>query len=727
MSHSLVGRFVDVVGLDFRSGPFHGTTGPAGEFQYKKNGKVSFSIGQLNLGETRGKSTVNILDCVEQTDLALTEPKLLNRARLLFSLTSGEGFEKAIVIDEKIRTVISKYANELDLDSPGADLEQVLLKIGAELRLTIKTIPHVRNHLRRAAAGFKVLRDIRIPVRDGEHVLADVYLPLDDSIKYPVLLSCTIYGKRVVYSGPNLEDRQEVARFEKAEDDWFSTSAEVPLDVPNTGPWFGSWTKQRKFETIATFNTFTFVPKGYAMVKVDPRGVSQTPGTRGVPGQEADDVCDAVEWTAAQSWCTGNIALAGNSYGANVQWSVARKKPKGLKAFIPFAGDIDRYRDVVFIGGIPLLNYLRQWLAGIRAASPRWNDTGDIVEYHASFPFQDGDVWANAIEDLASIDLPCFMAASQLLFIHCRGSYEAWRELGSKEKHLQIVDANYYGWPSHQVAEKIIQFADRHLKGVEGVKVEPIGLQMRVGNGLWYWRAEGDWVIPGTEYVKWYLQGDGTLSKTLTSSTEKVLSYSAESEPKGPAGTTFVSQPFHEDVELAGHFTATIYVSSSNHDADVVVQLWVMDAADNVVQYCIDPRPQPMALGVLRASHRKIDPAKSLPWRPWHTHTKEDYAPLSKGEVVKLEVEIFPATARIREGWKLRVDITPSEEQPSIQDFHPPQVRLWEKDIHDGATNSVHVGGDYVSFVTLPVVPMRGIGQLGSVPSHYEPTSPRKI
>lgn len=196
----------------------------------------------------------------------------------------------------------------------------------------------MRNHLRRAAAGFKVLRDVRIPVRDRAYIVADVYLPLDDSKKYPVLLSSTIYGKRVVYSGPNLDDPDDIEAFEEAEDKFFSTPPEVSLDIPNTGPWFGNWAKQRKFETVGTFNTFTYVPRGYAMVKIDPRGVSQTPGARGNPAQDTADICDAVEWTAVQPWCTGNVALAGNSYGANAQWSVALLKPKGLKAFIPFAG-----------------------------------------------------------------------------------------------------------------------------------------------------------------------------------------------------------------------------------------------------------------------------------------------------------------------------------------------------------------------------------------------------
>jgi hypothetical protein len=217
-------------------------------------------------------------------------------------------------------------------------LDSVLSRIGTELDVPIKTTPHIRNHLRRASAGFKVLRDIQIPVRDGQYVLADIYLPLSSDENYPVLLSSTIYGKRVVYSGPNVDDIADIAAFEKAEDDWFSTSVDIPIHVPNTGPWFGGWTKQRGFETIATFNTFTFVPKGYAMVKVDPRGVSQTPGTRRVPDQETTDICDAVEWAATRPWCNGNVALAGNSYGANCQWPVVRRKPKGLKAFIPYGG-----------------------------------------------------------------------------------------------------------------------------------------------------------------------------------------------------------------------------------------------------------------------------------------------------------------------------------------------------------------------------------------------------
>lgn len=222
-----------------------------------------------------------------------------------------------------------------------SDLDVPLSSICDELNLLPKSVSHTRNHLRREAAGFKVLRDIRIPTQDGNNVLADVYLPLLHQLgkRYPVLISCTLYGRRVFHSGPDLENKGEIMAFEKAEDDWHSTSTSVAIQLPR-GSWGVNWETQRGFENIATFNTFTYVPHGYAMVKIDPSGVSQTPGKRGVPGEITGDFYRAVEWAAEQSWSDGSVALVGSSYGANTQWDVASLKPKGLKCFVPYASMI---------------------------------------------------------------------------------------------------------------------------------------------------------------------------------------------------------------------------------------------------------------------------------------------------------------------------------------------------------------------------------------------------
>ncbi len=46
----------------------------------------------------------------------------------------------------------------------------------------------------------------------------------------------------------------------------------------------------------------------------------------------------------------------------------------------------------------------------------------------------------------------------------------------------------------------------------------------------------------------------------------------------------------------------------------------------------------PVGQGWLRASHRKLDAKRSLPYRPYHTHDEKQ--PLTPGKVYELNVEI---------------------------------------------------------------------------------------
>lgn len=240
----------------------------------------------------------------------------------------------------QVETVVNQHKHEINLDSGNlGDLDRPLAKICDKLGLRPKSVYQTRNHLRREAAGFKVLRDFQVESPDGGYVLADVYLPLQPRKRFPVLVSCTLYGRRVPWGGPDLEDEDDVLAFEHAEDVWHSTEAGTDVNLPDKGPWSDYFRTQRGFENIATFNTFTYVPKGYAMVKIDPKGVSETPGRRWEPGQLAGDYYTVCEWCADQPWSNGNIALVGSSFGANTQWAVAALQPKGLKCFVPYASE----------------------------------------------------------------------------------------------------------------------------------------------------------------------------------------------------------------------------------------------------------------------------------------------------------------------------------------------------------------------------------------------------
>lgn len=101
MASFSTGVFTDTVGLSYKCGDLSGTTcNPDGQFQYYDGDSISFSIGSLQLGVAKGRRRLSVLDLVDNP--SLSNPKLLNRAALLFSLTPSLGFEKAIHINDDV-------------------------------------------------------------------------------------------------------------------------------------------------------------------------------------------------------------------------------------------------------------------------------------------------------------------------------------------------------------------------------------------------------------------------------------------------------------------------------------------------------------------------------------------------------------------------------------------------------------------------------------------------
>ena len=117
---------------------------------------------------------------------------------------------------------------------------------------------------------------------------------------------------------------------------------------------------------------------------------------------------------------------------------------------------------------------------------------------------------------------------------------------------------------------------------------------------------------------------------------ETTLSYQTTGD-----GLTFLTPPLPQEMEITGPVAAKLFVSSDTTDADLFLALRVLDPHGREVVFIgtNDPRT-PVGLGWLRASHRKLDPARTLPYRPWHTHDEE--WPLTPGEPVELDIEIWP-------------------------------------------------------------------------------------
>jgi hypothetical protein len=57
----------------------------------------------------------------------------------------------------------------------------------------------------------------------------------------------------------------------------------------------------------------------------------------------------------------------------------------------------------------------------------------------------------------------------------------------------------------------------------------------------------------------------------------------------------------------------------------------------------------------LRASHRKLDPAESTDYTPYHPHDRRE--PLQPGQIYQLDVEIWPTSIVIPSGYTLALTV----------------------------------------------------------------------
>jgi predicted acyl esterase len=209
------------------------------------------------------------------------------------------------------------------------------------------------------------------------------------------------------------------------------------------------------------------------------------------------------------------------------------------------------------------------------------------------------------------------------------------------------------------------------------------------------------------------------MSRT-TPAVERRTHYSAEAFlpngtrlPCSAYGVSFTSEPLAEDTVIGGYIKLGLRVSSTSADMDIFATLRVLDENGTEVHYnSQNSQPSPVSLGFLKVSHRREDPTRSTPYRPWHTHTAADYQPLRAGEIVPVDVEIWPATAVLRRGYRLLLDVQPYDGCYAARGG-PNGVYLhgYDASYHQGATNTVYTGGLQPSYLQVPIVPRDSHGE----------------
>jgi predicted acyl esterase len=740
-----------IAGLKFQTPTRSGLTGERGEFEYAQGEAVTFLVGGLVLGTVDGAPRVNLAQLVNRVAgnlEKLHDPIVTNLARLVQTLDQSGNVESGITIAAIVHELIAPMVinfGQSDAEAPeGVDTppgagvfasDSLVKGILAKLNATpgaftahaprkLRSAAAARNELRRNIRGIVKMTDVKVPLRDGSFVYADVFRPADDG-RHPVVMAKGFYGK--AFHHECIGNVDEAQQKEVLEDRFFSGNPDG-----------------LQYENHETVDSSVWVPNGYVCIRVDARGVCNSPGIQApFSVQEAEDYHDAIEWAGTQPWSNGHVGLWGMSYLAMGQHSVASLQPPHLKAMIALGTDSDIYNEALYGGGLLGTGFWNWWWkiwSGKNSCGER-RET-NWMERVLATPFNDttaygprGSIFMSP--DLGKATAPVWIVGPQTgVTIHQLGSSETYlRSTGAKARKFDFVDAWFpYSYKSSTVAEHMRYF-DHWLKGMDNGAMDepPVRVQLRTGNAAYRLLEESEWPIARTQYRRWFLdasptawKGDGRRADFLRiSETPPTVEASAQyaaaldlgpysiappggvgGTPRWSTGVSFISDPMTEDMALVGYMKAGLWVSATSTDMDVFVSLRVLDEHDHEIRYealvhPIDPvNPHPVGHGMLKVSHRKLDESRSTHYWPVQSHAESDHAPLEDGEVVAIEVGLHPSSALIRKGCRLRIDV-----QPYVPSGVP--VRAYDETYHLGATNTIYTGPDRPSYIQLPIVPER--------------------
>jgi predicted acyl esterase len=228
-------------------------------------------------------------------------------------------------------------------------------------------------------------------------------------------------------------------------------------------------------------------------------------------------------------------------------------------------------------------------------------------------------------------------------------------------------------------------------------------------------RSENEWPLARTRWTRFYLHPSNRSLSTKPRKTESRVEYEALGD-----GITFMSPPLEQETEITGPLAAKLFISSSTIDTDLflVFRVFAPDGNEVVFQGALDPHT-PIAQGWLRASHRKLDPAISTEYRPYHTHDVRE--PLTPGKVYELDVEIWPTCIVVPKGYCIALTVRGKDyEHPGkgirIKSFVN-EMRGCGPFLHNdpddrpeaifGGKNTVHAGANKGSFVLVPIIPKK--------------------
>jgi predicted acyl esterase len=560
-----------------------------------------------------------------------------------------------------------------------------------------------RTYRNLSAVEHAMRRDVdqQVGLRDGGHLLADVYRP-ETPGHYPVLIAASPYPRQIQDLG-------------------------APTAIIEAG------------------DSGFFVTRGYVHVIANLRGTGGSTGEwTFFDEQERQDLYDLVEWAAAQPWSDGNVGMIGISYFAIAQVGAAVQRPPHLKAIFPFELSPDLY-DAAYHHGLFSASFITPWLTMLGVTAPKddafWRGrvantarrvlhlpavhrrVGDIngesargvLQLIMKAPYEThpwDDLWRSVAVDhwtrdafwqerstlaaLGDVDIPVYLGCDwDNVPMHLGGTFAAWKALRHNPRvRLAMLPEGGTTWPWESMHVEALAWFDQFLKDrdtgiTDGPRVRywlPVAEQ---------WRTSESWP-PAAEYREFTLDADSSLGSATSTGSREYLCLgtglnrpprAAKSDP--PSMLTWQSEPLIHDLDVVGDIELQLSATSTAVDTAWIVVL--RDVAP-------DGTVADVTGGWLRASLRKVDEAASRPGAPVLPCNDPQSVPIN--QPVDYRIPLVPSARRFAAGHRVQLVLTSDDQPKDVPTFlgyrHPP--------VGTTARNTVHA----TSRLLLPILSTQG-------------------
>lgn len=420
-------------------------------------------------------------------------------------------------------------------------------------------------------------------------------------------------------------------------------------------------------------------------------------------------------------WSNGDVGLWGISYAAINQFFTAAQRPPGLKAMFPIVPAGDVYRDVVASGGQVDAGFIPLWLGLVTATGvvpPAYTavepnrglvtllqHAGGALSFQAptlanaalgGHVAYDGPFYRtrSPLSVVDRVDVPTFVVSGHYDLFQ-RGApmlFERLQRNGVPSKlvtgpwtHLQAAAAPELPERLGSLDALAVRWFDRYLSGRSDRTlhrdVRPV-TAYEIGSGRW--RTARRWITSDTHARAFHLDGTsrpgapgrltaraatasgadavlpvpvaGLCTRSASQWTAGALSGTpceTDNRLNDALGTSYETAPFRRPLRVAGPVNARLFASTTARDG--MLSVHVEDVAP-------DGTVDRLTGGWQVLSHRRLDARKSRRLdgeviAPWHPFTKKALLPVEPGQVMRIDVEVFPTTAMVKKGHRLRVTV----------------------------------------------------------------------